>query len=105
MKKGTKRLLCILELENTVLMTKPIQEIDKKFNDQTDIMKPSFTKDGTNVFFRRGREEFLNNFFKKVGSLLTSKPSPMYDFAVWTSLDRQLAELTSRAYLGAYYQR
>ena len=61
-----RKLLCILELENTFLMTYPLRSQTKVFGNDYDIKKPDFTKDGIGIHFRKGREDVLEDIMRQV---------------------------------------
>lgn len=62
-----KKLLCIIELENTLLMTKKVSTVNKVFGGEAQNKPFDATKDGVGLHFRRGREELLASMFKEVG--------------------------------------
>ena len=61
------KLLCVLEVENTLLLTRSLNNSAKTFGvlDSID-RKPNFTKGSTGIFYRPGREGFLDTLFNKV---------------------------------------
>lgn len=61
-----RKLLCVLELENTLLMTKRLNSEVKNFGSSAPGKKVDFQKDGVGIFFRRERELLLETIFKKV---------------------------------------
>jgi hypothetical protein len=64
-----KKLLCILELENTLLMTKNLHSPYKVFGASAQNKPLDASKDGVGIHFRRGREELLQAMFKRVSPI------------------------------------
>lgn len=98
-----RKLLCVLELENTLLMTKRLATTTKTFGTGTDSRNPDFQKDGVGIYFRRERESLLDTIFKRVKSVQQTNTN--IEYAVWTSLDRKIAELATRIYFGPYFEK
>ena len=62
-----KKLLCVLEIENTLLLTRNLNNSVKTFGVNESIgRKPSFSKGNTGVYFRTGRDHLLDSLFNKV---------------------------------------
>lgn len=66
-----KKLLCILELENTLLMTKNLNSPYKVFGGSAQSKPFDVTKEGAGIHFRRGREDLLQAMFKRVSLFST----------------------------------
>lgn len=98
-----RKLLCVLELENTLLMTKRVDSTIKTFSSNAQGKKLDFQKDGIGLFFRRERESLLDTIFKKVD--LAKETNTNIEYAVWTSLDRKLAEMATRVYFGPFFEK
>lgn len=92
-----RKLLCILELENTILQTYSLHNSNTVFAGSERQRKPDFSKDGEGIKFRRGRDEFLDQIMKK--------SDKYFEVAVWSSSDKRLTEAASRAYFGPYFQK
>jgi hypothetical protein len=92
-----KKLLCIVELENTLLMTKCLNSPFKVFGGDVKNKPFDASKDGVGIHFRRGREDLLQAMFKRVIHIYERLPklwSTLYGL-VWTGeLQRLQRELT-----------
>jgi hypothetical protein len=93
----------VLELENTLLMTKRLDSQVKMFGTNTQHRKPDFEKDMIGIYFRRERETLLETIFKRVRTFY--KTNLNIEYAVWTSLDRRSAEMATRIYFGPYFEK
>lgn len=98
-----RKLLCVLELENTLLMTKSLTSSNKSFSEISHGKKLDFQKDGVGIYFRRDRENLLDAIFKRVREV--EQTNNNIEYAVWTSLDRKTAEIASRVYFGPYFEK
>jgi hypothetical protein len=61
-----RKLLWVLELENTFLMTKNLRNKNTVFGAVQNAEKPAVEKDGMGIYFRPGREDFLDFCFNTV---------------------------------------
>ena len=60
-----RKVLLVLELENTLLQTYSLGTTQKVFGSER-IREPDFSKDGIGIYYRRGREDLLESLFTKV---------------------------------------
>lgn len=89
--------MVVVELENTLLQVVKSGSATKLFGSSSGVRNPDFSKEGYNVHYRRGREEFLD-------TLLNKHKDKAY-VGVWTSLDRNVGLLAARAYFGPYFDK
>ena len=59
-------------------------------------MKPNDHYDKYSIFWRNGREEFLDHFF--------NKEFETYDVAVWSSCDREQTMALTKSFFGRHYK-
>jgi hypothetical protein len=96
---SVKKVLLILELEGTLMMTRPRNAKLRTFGN-TELVLPEAPDAQTpklDLYYRRGRVELLSTLF--------TMQNPFYEVAVWSCLDRESTEVLSKKYFDRHYRK